>query len=218
MKERLKNILKNNYKWIILFICIIIVMDLIEDIFEYEKLNIDIITYKLVVENMRNGVLTHIFKFITFLGSQYVVIGICILTFIFIKNKKVPIAITLNLIISTALNVLLKNIINRPRPDGYRIISETGYSFPSGHSMISMAFYGLILYIVFKNVKNKKIRNLLTVLIAILIFLIGFSRIYLGVHYASDVLGGFIISIAYLILFTTITKTIFKLNNIEEEK
>ena len=218
MKERLKNILKNNYKWIILFICIIIVMDLIEDIFEYEKLNIDIITYKLVVENMRNGVLTHIFKFITFLGSQYVVISVCILTFIFIKNKKVPIAITLNLIISTALNVLLKNIINRPRPDGYRIISETGYSFPSGHSMISMAFYGLILYIVFKNVKNKKIRNLLTVLIAILIFLIGFSRIYLGVHYASDVLGGFIISIAYLILFTTITKSIFKLNNIEEEK
>ena len=70
----------------------------------------------------------------------------------------------------------------------------------------------------FKNVKNKNIRNLLTVLIAILIFLIGFSRIYLGVHYASDVLGGFIISIAYLILFTTITKPIFKLNNIEEEK
>ena len=64
----------------------------------------------------------------------------------------------------------------------------------------------------------KKIRNLLTVLIAILIFLIGFRRIYLGVHYASDVLGGFIISIAYLILFTTITKPIFKLNNIEEEK
>ena len=140
------------------------------------------------------------------------------MAFIFIKNKKVPIAITLNLIISTALNVLLKNIINRPRPDGYRIISETGYSFPSGHSMISMAFYGLILYIVFKNVKNKNIRNLLTVLIAILIFLIGFSRIYLGVHYVSDVLGGFIISIAYLILFTTITKPIFKLNNIEEEK
>lgn len=218
MKERLKNILKNNYKWIILFVCIIIVMDLIEDIFEYEKLKVDIITYKLVVENMRNGVLTQIFKFITFLGSQYVVISVCILAFIFIKNKKVPIAITLNLIISTALNVLLKNIINRPRPDGYRIISETGYSFPSGHSMISMAFYGLILYIVFKNVKNKNIRNLLTVLIAILIFLIGFSRIYLGVHYVSDVLGGFIISIAYLILFTTITKPIFKLNNIEEEK
>lgn len=218
MKERIKYILKNNYKWIILFVCFVIAIDLIEDIFEYEKLTIDSITYKIIVQNMRNDILTNIFKFITFLGSQYVVIIICIISFLFIKNKKIPIAITINLIISTLLNLLLKNVINRPRPEGYRIINETGFSFPSGHSMISMAFYGLILYIIFKNVKNIKIRNTLVIFIALLIVLIGFSRIYLGVHYASDVLGGFIISIAYLILYTTITKPILELDNIKKEK
>ena len=167
---------------------------------------------------MRNNFLTGFFKFITFLGSQYILILIALLSIILIKNKKVPIAITINLVISAILNVLLKHVINRPRPEGYRIVDETGYSFPSGHSMISMAFYGLILYIILKNCKNKKLRNILCSMLAILIVLIGFSRVYLGVHYASDVIGGFVVSIAYLILFTTITKPIFKLNDIKEEK
>ncbi len=218
MIKTLKEILKNNYKWIILFVCFVIAIDLIEDIFEYEKLTIDSITYKIIVQNMRNDMLTNIFKFVTFLGSQYMILLITILCFIFIKNKKIPIAMLINLIVVTILNLLLKNVISRPRPEGYRIIVETGYSFPSGHSMISMAFYGLILYIIFKNMKDKNLRNVLSYMLGILIILIGFSRIYLGVHYASDVLGGFIISIAYLILFTTITKPIFELDNIKKEK
>ena len=218
MIKKLKDILKNNYKWIILFICVIVFLEILEDIFALERLKIDILAYKIVVENMRNDFLTGIFKFITFLGSQYMLILITIVSFIVIKNKKIPIAITINLIISAILNVLLKNIVNRPRPEGYRIIAETGYSFPSGHSMISMAFYGLIVYIILKNCKNKKIRNLLCCILSTLIVLIGLSRIYLGVHYSSDVIGGFVVSIAYLILFTTITKSIFKLDDIKEEK
>lgn len=218
MIKYFKNLIKNNYKWIILLVCVIVFLEILEDIFALERLKIDTIAYKLIVENMRNSFLTEIFKFITFLGSQYILILITIISFVIIKNKKVPIAITINLIISAVLNVLLKNIINRPRPEGYRIIFETGYSFPSGHSMVSMAFYGLILYIIFKNCKNKKLRNILCSMLSILIILIGFSRIYLGVHYASDVVGGFLVSIAYLIVFTTITKPIFKLDDIKEEK
>lgn len=218
MIKYFKNLIKNNYKWIILLVCVIVFLEILEDIFALERLKIDTIAYKLIVENMRNSFLTEIFKFITFLGSQYILILITIISFVIIRNKKVPIAITINLIISAVLNVLLKNIINRPRPEGYRIISETGYSFPSGHSMISMAFYGLILYIVFKNCKNKKLRNISCSMLSILIILIGFSRIYLGVHYASDVVGGFLVSISYLIVFTTITKPIFKLDDIKEEK
>ena len=130
------------------------------------------------------------------------------MSIILIKNKKIGTSICLNLVLITLLNLLLKNIIERPRPVGYRIIDETGYSFPSGHSMVSMAFYGLIIYFIWKNVKNKKIRNLFCVLLGMLIILIGISRIYLGVHYASDVIGGFVISITYLILFTTIYKNI----------
>ena len=120
------------------------------------------------------------------------------------------------LVIVTLLNQLLKRIIQRPRPEGYRLITENGYSFPSGHSMASMAFYGFIIYLIWKLVKNKKIKYLETGILGIFIFLIGFSRIYLGVHYASDVVGGFAISIAYLIMFTNIIKP--KLQNKKEIK
>lgn len=121
-------------------------------------------------------------------------------------------SIGLNLIIVSVLNVVLKDILQRPRPTEYRIINESGYSFPSGHSMISMAFYGFIIYLTYKYVKNKYIKWGLITLLSILIITIGISRIYLGVHYTSDVLAGFLISISYLILYTNIINKLFKLD------
>ena len=109
---------------------------------------------------------------------------------------------------SDKLNQILKYIVQRNRPEGYRLIDESGYSFPSGHSMVSTAFYGFLIYLVIKKVKNKYLKNFLVILLSILIILIGFSRVYLGVHYASDVIAGFFISIAYLILFITMISDI----------
>lgn len=103
--------------------------------------------------------------------------------------------------IITVLNQLLKNILQRPRPTEFRIIEETGYSFPSGHSMTSMAFYGYLIYLIYKYVKNKYVKWISIVLLGILICSIGISRIYLGVHYTSDVLGGFLISVSYLVIY-----------------
>ena len=107
----------------------------------------------------------------------------------------------INLIIVTLLNQGMKFILQRPRPTEYRIIEETGYSFPSGHSMVSMAFYGLLIYLIYKHIENKYLKWLLISILSLLIVLIGFSRIYLGVHYVGDVIAGFLFSIAYLILF-----------------
>ena len=121
--------------------------------------------------------------------------------FILIKNKKIGFSIISNLVIVTILNQLLKNILQRPRPNEFRIIEETGYSFPSGHSMVSMAFYGYLIYLIYIYVKNKYLKCTLIVLLSILICTIGISRIYLGVHYTSDVLGGFLISISYLVIY-----------------
>ena len=129
--------------------------------------------------------------------------------FILIKNKKIGLSIFSNLVIITVLNQLLKRILQRPRPTEFRIIEETGYSFPSGHSMVSMAFYGYLIYLIYKYVKNKYIKWISIVLLSILICTIGVSRIYLGVHYTSDVLGGFLVSISYLILFISTVNKFF---------
>ena len=208
----LKRIIEKNYKWIIAFLCLIIVLMMLEDIFENEQLALDMVVYRLVILNLRSEPLTVFMKTITNLSSAYVLIAITIGTLIFVKNKKVGWCIASNLLITTLLNQLFKNIIQRPRPDGYRLIAESGYSFPSGHSMVSMAFYGLLIYLIWKMVKNEKIKYVSCGILAILIPMIGFSRIYLGVHYASDVIGGFAISIAYLLLFTSIARSILKLD------
>ena len=211
----LKRIIEKNYKWIIAFLCLIIVLMLLEDIFENEQLTLDMFVYRLVILNLRSEPLTAIMKVITNLSSAYVLIAITLGTLLFVKNKKVGLCVASNLAIATILNQLLKYIIQRPRPEGYRLIAESGYSFPSGHSMVSMAFYGLIIYLIWKMVKNKKVKYISCGILGILIPLIGFSRIYLGVHYASDVIGGFAISIAYLLLFTSVTRSILQL---EKEK
>ena len=211
----LKRIVEKNYKWIIAFLCLIIVLMMLEDIFENEQLTLDMVVYRLVILNLRSEPLTVIMKVITNLSSAYVLIAIAIGTLLFIKNKKIGLCVIGNLVIATLLNQLLKYIIQRPRPEGYRLIVESGYSFPSGHSMVSMAFYGLIIYLIWKMVKNKRIKYVACGILGFLIPMIGFSRIYLGVHYASDVIGGFAISIVYLLLFTNMTRSILQL---EKEK
>lgn len=100
----------------------------------------------------------------------------------------------------------MKNIVARPRPEGFRLVEESGYSFPSGHSMVSMAFYGFFVYLIFKKVKNPYLKWSSMIVISFIITAIGLSRIYLGVHYASDVIAGFCISISYLILFMNLIK------------
>ena len=145
--------------------------------------------------------MTPIAKVITNLGSAVFLIALTIILIIVIKNKKIGLSIFLNLSFVTILNQLLKRILQRPRPNEFRIIEETGYSFPSGHSMVSMAFYGYLIYLIYKYVKNKYIKWGLITLLSILIVSIGTSRIYLGVHYTSDVLGGFLIAVSYLIIY-----------------
>ena len=201
MKEKMKEFIVKNLKWIILFICLIGFLALAEDVFNKEIMNGDIIGYKIISTFLISDFTTPIAKFITNFGGAIFLIVVTIVLFILIKNKKIRLSIFSNLVIITILNQLLKRILQRPRPTEYRIIEETGYSFPSGHSMISMAFYGYLIYLIYKYAKNKYIKWISIVLLSILIWAIGISRIYLGVHYTSDVLGGFLISISYLIIY-----------------
>lgn len=203
MKKILK-LTKDNYKWIILSICLILFLALAEDVFNKEIMQVDIIGYNFVKIYLIKKEITPIMKLITFFGGATCLIGLTLVLFITIKNKKIGLLIGINLITITILNQLFKFILQRPRPTEYRIINENGYSFPSGHSMISMAFYGFLIYLIYKYVKNKKIKYISITLISVLIIFIGISRIYLGVHYTSDVLAGFLFSISYLIIYVLI--------------
>lgn len=210
----MKNIIISNLKWIILFACLIGFLALAEDVFNEEIMNGDIIGYNLVSSLLISDFMTPIAKFITNFGGAIFLIGLTVILFFAIKNKKIGLSIFSNLVIVTVLNQLLKYILQRPRPTEYRIINESGYSFPSGHSMVSIAFYGYLIYLIYKYAKNKYVKWTSIILLSILIGLIGLSRIYLGVHYTSDVLAGFLISISYLITYITILDKTF----VESEK
>ena len=206
LKMKTKEIVAKNIKWIILFICILITVLIAEDVMEKEIMELDTIGYKIMSEHIMSDTITPIAKAITQFGGAIFLITLSIILLIVIKNKKIGILIWINLAISTIINQILKNIIQRPRPTEFRIINENGYSFPSGHSMASAAFYGFLIYLIYKKVKNKYLKWILISLLSILIILIGASRVYLGVHYTSDVIAGILISTSYLIMFISIIK------------
>ncbi len=166
---------------------------------------IDNAIYEAIIKIMNSNI-TAIMIFVSFLGSAITLITLSLASIFLVKDKKYSKLIILNLVLSFILNKILKLIIARPRPPRLRLVIENGYSFPSGHSMVSFAFYGFLIYLINKNIKNKKIKYPLIVLLSLLILLIGISRIYLGVHYVTDVLGGYIIGLIYLIVFIKVLK------------
>lgn len=216
MKDNWKEYIKKNLKWVVLFICLVGFLALTEDVFNKEIMQGDIIGYKIISTFLISDFVTPIAKFITNFGGAIFLSIATIALLLLIKNKKIGLSIFSNIVIITILNQLLKRILRRPRPTEFRIVEETGYSFPSGHSMVSMAFYGYLIYLIYRYIKNKYIKWSLIVLLSILICLIGISRIYLGVHYTSDVLGGFLLSISYLVVYVSLIKNL-KIKNITKE-
>jgi membrane-associated phospholipid phosphatase len=99
-------------------------------------------------------------------------------------------------IFTTGINVLVKDLVQRPRPTPNLVnvfAKLPSYSFPSGHVMFYLGFFGFIWFLAFTLLKPSLKRNLLLVFFGILIVLIGISRVYLGEHWASDVLGSYLL-------------------------
>ncbi|MBG8552409.1 phosphatase PAP2 family protein [Hymenobacter guriensis] len=109
------------------------------------------------------------------------------------------------------LNLVLKNIYQRPRPL-LPLTSASGLSFPSGHAMISACFYGLLIYLVSTHVRQHRgLRVALMVGLSLLILLIGATRVYLRVHYATDVLAGFLAGITWLLIAIPLIRRLEKM-------
>lgn len=209
----MREIINKNIKWImfgLLMLCFVVIAVFIG----VGKIEIfDSYIYSMI-SKLINPTMTSIVKVITnFADPIFVVIFALVFSYIVgirKKDKKTAILFCLNLVIVALLNYALKNIFMRTRPELINIIKESGYSFPSGHSSISVAMYGYLIYLINTRCDNKKIKILSTVLFSVLISIIGLTRIYLGVHFASDVIAAFLITLSYLIIYTHITNAISK--------
>lgn len=199
---------KKNIKWVIVLICISIFVYLMQAVWGSRVLPIDTSGYGFMSKHFISNSLTPVMRLITQFGGTILMIVWALASLVLIKNKRIAISVVSNLVLIALSNNILKLIVRRARPTGFRLIAETGYSFPSGHSMVSMAFYGYLIYLIYKNVRNKKLRWTLITCFSLLILIIGMSRIYLGVHYTSDVFAGFLFSLGYLVIYTKLTDPI----------
>lgn len=154
--------------------------------------------------DIQNDKLTNIMIIITNIGGTYALTVISILLLALLKNKKISLSIIINLVSVFFTSQIIKTIFKRSRPNGIFLTNAVGYSYPSGHSMVSFAFYAYISYLLYEKTNNKILRALIVILSLLIITLIGFSRVYLGVHFISDVLGGYLLAIAYLTIFLKI--------------
>ncbi len=160
--------------------------------------------YSIVTSNM-NDFLTKIYKIFTFLGSTKFIIGLCVvflILFIIIKKNRYGYVITGCLVISTLVNNIIKWIIRRPRPEVLRLVTEKTFSFPSGHTMAAVSMYGLLIYLINKTNINKVYKIIIDIILVIIPILVAISRIYLGAHFASDVIGAALVSTILLLILT----------------
>lgn len=160
----------------------------------------DMVIYK-YIESFRCNGLTYFFKFVTFFAGVKFIIFVCILSFILYYYKRYKYCLWLLIIIvfSTLLNLFVKFIVGRDRPLMlYWLVEESNYSFPSGHSMTAMVFYGFVCYLINRCKIDKKYKVIVNCLLYCLVLLVGLSRIYLGVHYFSDVIGGYLYGLIVL--------------------
>ena len=167
------------------------------------------------IQSFRNDALTSYMKFVTHVGDLfgYIVI-ILILGIILLLKRRFDLVIQIvSVVVSSALlNLVLKSLIDRPRPYGVALVKVNFHSFPSGHATSAIVFYGLMIYFIFKLTKNLSLKLLSSFFCILIILLIGVSRIYLGVHYPTDVLAGYSFGFFYL-LVTLIIIEYFEFRN-----
>ena len=136
-------------------------------------------------------------------GGIIVAVLLALVLYLLFKQKEATIWFAATVVLSLALNTVIKVIIGRERPDINRLAAfanEAGKSFPSGHSIFATIIFGSIFFICLGKLKNRSSKILLGILCIILIALVMFSRIFVGVHYPSDTIGGFLEGISILLL------------------
>ena len=197
-----RRLVRENLRLILAAVAACVFIWLLEEVGEGELTKLDASAYQLFVQGLRQPWLTPYMESISELAQPGVLLVMLLAVEAFAPGRRPGACAAVNLVCAVALNLLLKQLVQRPRPDGFRLIAETGYSFPSGHSMVAMAFYGLLAWMVWHYERDRFVRWFCVIGFGLVIVLIGISRIYLGVHYASDVIAGFCVSLIWLALYT----------------
>lgn len=182
-------------------LCLAIFVCLLIKVLKGRAIRIDEVGYLLLVERLRSPVLTVVMKAISNLASLPFIVGLLAAAMLWAPCRAHVVWAAVNVGAISAIDQLLKALVRRPRPQGFRLVEAPGLSFPSGHSMAAMALYGYGIWLVQCGACGFPFGAAIEAALACVILAVGVSRIYLGVHYASDVLGGFCLSFVWLILF-----------------
>lgn len=154
------------------------------------------------IQGLESALLTDIMKFFTFIGStvSVAVLAMIALFFLYIVlgHRSELILLAASVLGSNLLFITLKLFFQRARPDLYRLIEVSGYSFPSGHATNACTLYGILAFLLWRHIPTRLGRTVLVISSIMIILTIGISRIYLGVHYPSDIIGGYCISAFWL--------------------
>lgn len=191
-------------RWLVFAAAIIVFLAILEDVLEQDVMRFDQHAYNLLVLQLRNDTLTPVMEGFSNLATPVALLVMLLMIAAFAPGRRPGRCAVINLVCVLALNQVLKAIVQRPRPEGFRLVSEVGYSFPSGHSMVSMAFFGLCAWMVWHYERDRLAKWVYCIAFALVVAMVGISRVYLGVHYASDVLAGFCVSLAWLAVYTKV--------------
>ena len=205
----MKKLLKNNYWYLVITLLLIIITT---SIMKSEIYNI-ILSFDHKIINSVNYIIntnfTKFFSVLTNFGDFYIPLIIIICIFIFIKNKKYFYILVSGYTFSGIIVYISKTIIQRPRPLEALIDIPRSFSFPSGHTLTSIVFYITLWYLLTCKATNK-VKTITFIITLLIVILIGMSRIYLGVHYFSDVIGGIILALPILFMIINISKKVLR--------
>lgn len=154
------------------------------------------------VISFRTPLLTEYFIFITNVGDFYgYVVVLClavVVSVLYFKNWKYILQTVFVLLLASISNVMLKRLVNRARPGAEHLVVVETLSYPSGHAMSAMAFYGFLIYLFYRFKISGLLKTGIILLLVVMILSIGISRIYLGVHFPSDIAGGYIAGLIWV--------------------
>jgi membrane-associated phospholipid phosphatase len=187
----------------IILTCVVVFLWLGREILQGQEIDFDLKAFAWA-DSFSSELFTQVMIFITFFASRnFITFASLALIFYFLfvrKHKWHSLRVPVIAIGSISLNLILKYFFDRPRPLVPHLVESSGLSFPSGHAMISASFYGLLIYLVWYYVAQPSRRWILIILLVCWILLIGFSRVYLHVHYATDVIAGYAVGLLWVIV------------------